>query len=143
PNEEGPTLREQIVRLDLMLHRLVETLERLVRRQDAAEPPSPSEIRAREAVEELKIWVKGYIDGLTQGMRPEEARQFERMVGGLLEALNGHIGRIVRAAMAQHEEPTRLEVLMHRIQELVHRLDLFIARHFGRPTNRPPREPGR
>ncbi|UCF10731.1 MAG: hypothetical protein JSW65_03380, partial [Candidatus Bipolaricaulota bacterium] len=59
PTEEGPTLREQVVRLDLMLHRLVETLERLARRQQAAEPPSPTEIRAREAVEELKIWVKG------------------------------------------------------------------------------------
>jgi hypothetical protein len=139
---EGPSLREQIIRLDLMLHRLVETLERLVARQEAAEPPGPGEIRAREAVADLKVWIKGYIDGLTRGMRPEEARQFERMVGGLLEALSQHVTRIVHAAMEQHEEPTQLEILLRQIQELVRRLDAFIARHSRRAPNPPPRAPG-
>jgi chemotaxis protein histidine kinase CheA len=137
-DEDDGDLKRQIVKLDLLLHRLVNTLERLVARQDAATPPTAEARRAREAVESLRVWVNGYIDGLTASMRPDQAREFERLAGALLKALNEHVARIVHGAIERHEEPTKLEMLLERIQELVHRLDRFIARHFGRPAQ-PPR----
>jgi len=144
--EEGdsggePTTKEQVVKLDIMLHRLIHTLERLVARQEANEPPSQEELRAREALENLRIWINGYVDGLTQHLRPSEAREFERMAGALLQALNRHVARIVHAAIEKHEDPTRLELLLQRVQDLVARLDAFIVRHFGRPVA-PPRPRG-
>lgn len=137
--EEGePSLRRQVLRLDLMMRELVATLERLVARQEQASPPSPEEIRAREALAGLRSWATGYIAGMLQGMRPEQAQEFRRLAQGLLDAVAAQVARLVGGVIDRHEEPTALEILLARVQELVRRLDAFIARYFE-PSPQPPR----
>ena len=75
PNsDEGrPQIKEQLVKLDLMLHHLVAMLERIVEWAGAASTPLPERERAQEMLGELRQWVDGYIAGATKRMGRIEA----------------------------------------------------------------------
>ena len=136
-DQEGPTRKEQIIKLDLMLHRLVTLIERIA----VANEPGPS-LRARETIAELRIWIDGYIAGVTADMDRNEARKFERMSKALLGEVGKHLARIAQQAQPNTPEKNRLDLVIERIETLLTQLDRFIIRTFGRPAVvRPPRQP--
>lgn len=136
-DQEGPTRKEQIIKLDLTLHRLVTMLERIA----AANEPDPSP-RARETIAELRIWIDGYIAGVTADMDRIEAREFERMSKALLGEVGKHLARIAQQAQPNAPEKDRLDLTIERIERLLTHLDRFIVRTFGRPAVvSPPHQP--
>jgi hypothetical protein len=126
-DQEGPRLKEQIIKLDLTLHRLVTMLERIA----TANEPEPSP-KARETIAELRIWIDGYIAGVTANMDRNEAREFERMSKALLGEVGKHLARIAQQAQPNAPEKDRLDFVIERIEALLARLDRFIIRTFGR-----------
>ena len=128
-DQEGPTRKEQIIKLDLTLHRLVMLLERIA----AANEPDPSP-KARETIAELRIWIDGYIAGATADMGRIEAREFERMSKALLGEVGKHLARIAQQAQPNTPEKDRLDLVIERIETLLTQLDRFIIRTFGRPA---------
>lgn len=128
-DQEGPTRKEQIIKLDLTLHRLVTLLERIA----ATNEPDPSP-RARETIAELRIWVDGYIAGATANMDRVEAREFERMSKRLLGEVGKHLARIAQQAQPNAPEKGRLDLVIERIETLLAQLDRFIVRTFGHPA---------
>ncbi len=136
-DQEGPTRKEQIIKLDLTLHRLVTLFERIA----AANEPEPSP-KARETIAELRIWIDGYIAGATANMDRIEAREFERMSKALLGEVGKHLARIAQQARPNAPEKDRLDLVIERIETLLARLDRYIIRTFGRPAVvRPPHQP--
>ena len=136
-DQEGPTRKEQIIKLDLALHRLVTMLERIA----AANEPDPSP-KARETIAELRIWIDGYIAGVTADMDRIEAREFERMSKALLGEVGKHLARIAQQARPNAPEKDRLDLVIERIETLLARLDRYIIRTFGRTAVvRPPHQP--
>lgn len=66
-SDEGrPQIKEQLVKLDLMLQRLVAMMVRIVEWAGAAPTPLPERERAQEMLGELRQWVGGYIAGATR-----------------------------------------------------------------------------
>ncbi len=136
-DQEAPTRKEQIIKLDLTLHRLVVLLERIA----AANDPDPSP-KARETIAELRIWIDGYIAGATANMDRIEAREFERMSKALLGEVGKHLAHIAQQAQPNTPEKDRLDLVIERIEALLVQLDRFIIRAFGRPAVvRPPHQP--
>ena len=132
-DEDRPQLKEQLVKLDLMLHRLMAMMERIVERADAAPKPSPEKERAQEALGDLRQWVDGYIAGATRRMGRIEAQQFERTTEAMLGVIAKQLGRVGQRAKEHQPGKARLEMLVERIEALLARLDRFIIRSFGQP----------
>ena len=132
-DEERPPVREQIIKLDLMLHRLVFMLERLVKRTESAPQPSEAQKKTRETIAELRRWVDGYIAGATAQMGRIEAREFERMAQAMLGEIGKQLSRMAQQATKDEPEKPRLEIIIERIEALLAKLDLFIIRSFGKP----------
>jgi|GEM_PF-1077755 len=131
--EGKPPIREQLVKLDLTLHRLVFMLEEIVERADATPNRFPNRERAKETLSELRQWVDGYIAGATRQMDRIEAREFERMAKAILGEVGKQLGRMAHQAREDQTEKAKPEVLLGRIEALLARLDRFIIRSFGRP----------
>jgi len=138
-SDEGrPRIEEQLVKLDLMLHRLVAVLERIVERADAAPKPSPERERAQEELKELRQWVDGYIAGATRRMGRIEAQQFERTTKAMLGEIAKQLHRIGQRAREYQPEKARMELLTERIEVLLARLDRFIIQSLGQPPMEEP-----
>lgn len=133
-SDEGRLLiKEQLVKLDLMLHRLVAMMERIVERADAVPKPAPEKERAQEALGGLRQWVDGYIAGATRRMGRIEAQQFERTTKAMLGEIAKQLHRIGQRTREHQPEKAQLEILVERIEALLARLDRFVIRSFGRP----------
>lgn len=130
---EKPQVKQQIVKLDLMLHRLVFILEGIVARGEGAPQPSERPGKAREALEDLRIWVDGYIAGLTAHMDRIEAREFTRLAHTMLKGIERHVARMANLIGPKDQEKGRLETALERIKALLSRLDVYIIRNFSRP----------
>jgi len=134
-DKEGPTAKEQAIKLDLMLHRLVAMLERIAR---ANNPDStPTQMKARDTIGDLRGWVDGYIAGVTAKMGPVEARRYEEMARTLLADVGEHLARAVAHVRSKDEEPSRIEVIIRHITGQLLLLDRFIVRTFGAPARMP------
>ncbi len=130
---EKPQVKQQIVKLDLMLHRLVFILEGIVRRDEGVPQPSERSGKAREALEDLRIWVDGYIAGLTARMGSTEAQEFERLARIMLKDIERHVARMASHFRPKDQDAGRVEIALERIKALLTRLDVYIIRNFGRP----------
>jgi hypothetical protein len=92
PTDAGndrPTAKEQVIELDLMLHRLVLILEHIA----SVYEPTPTKSGLHETISDLRVWINGYIDGATADMGPLEARRYEKMARTLLSDIEKHIAQ--------------------------------------------------
>ncbi len=132
--EDGAAIRSRILKLDLMLHRLLYVLDEIVE----SAKKTPARPRAKEAVDDLRSWVDGYVDGATSGMRPREAARFEKAAHEIARSL---AGRVAESARKVHEPtpPDRarpiLARLVERLEELLFYLDGLILRSAQRPPS--------
>jgi len=127
--------RAQILRLDLMLHRLVHVLEEIV--ENATD--GPSRPKAGGAVEDLRRWIDGYIDGMTAGMEPRVADRFEKAVQEMVRDLGAQIAGMAERATPQDRDRPILARLVERLEDLLFQLDAFILRQFGPKPEAPNR----
>ena len=132
-DEEGGAIRARILRLDLMLHRLLYVLDEMV--ENAGE--TPARPRAKGALDGLRAWIDGYIDGATAGMSPREAARFERATHEVIRSLAQRLADMARDAQKPDRGRPILARLVERLEELLFRLDGFILHHFLQP---PPQE---
>lgn len=130
--EDDVSVRTRLVRLDLMLHRLVHVLEAVAESAQA----SPARPQAREALDGLRAWMDGYVDGATTGMAPREAVRFERAAHEMVRALAQRLADMAHRAQRPERDRPPLARLVERLEELLYRLDGFIMH---RPPE-PPRE---
>ena len=137
-DKEGSTAKQEVLKLDLMLHRLVIFLERIA---DVNAPAStPAQGMVRKTISDLRVWVDGYIEGATAKMGPIEARRYEEMARTLLTDVGKHLAKIASQARPKAEDPSRLDVIIEHIRLQLRILDRFIVRNFGAPR-RLPRQP--
>lgn len=132
-DNEGPTAKEQALKLDVMLHRLVIILERIA----DTNAPAPTQSKARETIADLRVWVNGYIEGATAKMGPIEARRYEEMARTLLTDLGKHVARIAAQARPKAEESSRLDRVIEHLRVQLRLLDRFIMRNFRLPRRIP------
>ncbi len=132
-DEDGTPIGARIVELDLMLHRLLCVLDEIV--ENAAETPARS--GAKGALDGLRQWVDGYIDGATAGMNPREAARFEKAAHEMIGSLAQRLADIARNAQKPDRGRPILAGLVERLEQLLFRLDGFILHHFAQE---PPRE---
>ncbi len=130
---EKPQVKQQIVKLDLMLHRLVFILEGIVARGEGAPQPPERAGKAREALEDLQIWVDGYIAGLTARMDRIKAQEFTRLAHTMLKEIERRAARMANLTAHEDQSKGRVEIALERIKALLSRLDVYIIRNFGRP----------
>ena len=128
--QEPPSVREEVVKLDLLLRRLVETLERFA---DRAEPDRGSSVARQEAKEtlaELRTWVEGYVSGVTARLDRLEPSEFERLARGLLKEVEERLAENARPGASGAQLDPKLEGLVREIERLLNRLNEFILRSF-------------
>ena len=135
---KGPTAKEKVVKLDLMLHRLVIILERIA--DDDTPTSNPAQGKLHGTISDLRVWINGYIEGATADMGPIEARRYEAMARKLLTDVGKHVAKIAERARPKAGEPSRLDVVIEHIKAQLHMLDRFILRNF-RLQRRLPRLP--
>jgi uncharacterized membrane protein YccC len=128
--EGGEGIRARIVALDLMLHRLLYVLDEIV--ENAQE--TPSQPRAKGALDDLRDWINGYIDGLTAGMEPRIAERVERAAFEMVHDLASRIAEMAKNARPDNEGRPVLARLVEQLEELLFRLDGFILHHFHKPS---------
>ena len=143
PPDEGakPQVKAQIVKLDLMLHRLVFILEGIARRNEGVPQPVAASGKARAALGDLRVWVDGYIAGLTARMNKPEAREFARLARVMLKDIEQHVARMASHFRPNDQGAKRVVIAVDRIKALLARLDLYIIRNFGRPPAPAPSTP--
>ncbi len=131
PREEGDAivLKARILKLDLMLHRLISVLDGLL------EEPKQPRPGTGDAIDDLRNWVAGYIDGLTAGMDPEAAERVEQAAHQMVRDLAQHIAEMTERTQQDEPEHPKLERLFRHLEVLVTRLDGFILRRFPRIPN--------
>lgn len=116
--------KARILKLDKSLHQLVSILEGIV---DGAEPDQ-SDIR--DAIGELHSWVDGTIAVLAAGLAPDAADRLETAAHTMVRELALRIADMADKARSEQSEHPRLELVLNRLKEVVHRLDLIIRRWF-------------
>jgi len=127
PREDRAALsKARIVRLDLMLHRLVDALEQLL----AADDVAPARLGMQDALEDLRLWVEGYIEGLTAGLDPRISDRLERAAHQMVRDLARQLSELAKGAMANAPEHPKLAHLVGQLNGLLQRLDHFIRRNF-------------
>jgi len=132
-DDEQIEIGERILKLDLMLHRLVYVLEEIVENA----PDSPAKPRARGALEDLRGWIDGYVDGVTSGMRPREAKRFEDAAHQMARSLGQRLSEMAqRAAPPERSRPV-LARLVERLEELLFKLDGLILHHGKKDAPQP------
>lgn len=130
--EGGLPVKARIVRIDLRLHRLAHILDEIVERAE----DTPARPALREAIDDLRNWLDGYIEGATAGMSPREADRFEEASRAMIRALAGEVLGI--AKRAETRDRPILGRLVERLEDLLFRLDGFILHNFFPPH---PQEP--
>ncbi len=120
-SSDRPSIQARLLRLDERLHKLISVLNRLFSDDAAIVRPG-----AREALDDLRNWVDGYIDGATAGMTPEAAEKLEHGVHAMVCDLAQRIGETLRGAQPDAPDFPKLERLLDRLQ----RLDTLIHSHF-------------
>ena len=132
-DEDGAGIRARILELDLMLHRLLFVLDEIV--ENAKE--TPARLRAKGALDGLRDWIDGYIDGATAGMGPREAARFEKAAHEMIRSLAQRLAEMARNARKPEGGAPILARLVEQLEELLFRLDGFILHTFLQP---PPQE---
>jgi len=130
---EAPSIKEEVVKLDLLLHRLLDTLERLADRTSPATSPSPARDRAKETMAELRTYLEGYLRGVSSSLDRGQVAELERLARALLEEIGQRIARQAPSAQPGNPQEPRLELLTTEIRELLARLDQFILHAFALP----------
>jgi len=130
--EDGEGVRARIVALDLMLHRLLYVLDEIV--ENAQE--TPARPRAKGALDDLRDWVDGYVDGLTAGMEPRIAERVESAAFEMVRDLARRIAEMARNAEPDDKGRPVLARLVERLEELLFRLDGFILHRFPKAPAR-------
>ena len=125
-------IQARIVRLDLMLHRLLYVLDEIVE----GSGDTPARPRAREAVEDLRDWVDGYVGGMTAGMDPRTAERVERAAHEMVLDLAGRMADMAKDARSRSHGRPVLARLVERLEELLFRLDGFILHRTSEPPDR-------
>ena len=128
-DEGGEGVRARIVALDLMLHRLLYVLDEIV--ENAQE--TPARPRAVGALDDLRDWVDGYIDGLTAGMDPRIAGRVERAAFETVRNVASRIGEMAKNIEPGDKGRPVLARLVEQLEELLFRLDGFILHRYHRP----------
>ena len=128
-DEGGEGIRARIVALDLMLHRLLYVLDEIV--ENAQE--TPARPRAVGALDDLRDWVDGYIEGLTAGMDPRIADRVERAAFEMVRDVASRIGEMAKNIEPGDKGRPVLARLVEQLEELLFRLDGFILHHSHRP----------
>jgi len=134
PQGEGDGhLKARILRLDLMLHQLVDALEHLL----ADDDQRPARPGAQDALQDLRSWVDGYIEGMTAGLDPQLASRLEEAAHQMVRDFAKQLADLAKNAVADDPEHPKLERLLDQLNALVQRLDQFIRENFRpEPRNR-------
>ena len=128
PEAISDDIGRRIARLRIVLHRLVSALEKAV---DASAPVRPA---AREAVDDLRNWVDGYVDGLTADMDPGMADRIESTARQMVRDLVLRLSEVIDSVRRDTAPGPRLEALTEQLTELTIRLDRLLRQRFG-PRN--------
>jgi len=129
---QAQPVRDEIIKLDLMLHRLVFTLNRLEERALSV-APEPRGGEKTDAMAELGAWVDGYVAGITSQMGRDQARQFELTARGLLGEVRGYLRAREGGKVGEKPLQPRLMIFTERLEDLLAKLDLLIIRSFVGP----------
>ena len=132
--EDGPGARARILRLDLMLHRLVYALEEIVEASDGPRRPADG-----GALDGLRRWIDGYVDGMTAGVEPRVAERFEQAVHEMVRDLGMRVAEMAKKATPERAERPALAMLVERLEDVLFKLDAFILNGFSKPGNAPKR----
>jgi len=137
--ESMPVVRLRILQFDLTMHRLLYLLEEVLEGTESPQRPG-----AREALEGLRRWIDGYVNAMTAGMPPEQARRFEATAEQAMRDLVQQLVQMARRARPEESPDTdrpMLARLVERLEELVFRLDGFILRNLPEPAPQPEPRP--
>ena len=128
--QEPPSVREEVVKLDLRRRRLVETLERFADRAEPDRGSSAARQEAKETLAELRTWVEGYVSGVTARLDRLEPSEFERLARGLLKEVEERLAENARPGAGGARLDPKLEGLVREIERLLDRLNEFVLRSF-------------
>lgn len=131
---DGGGPRPRILKLDLMLHRLVHILDEIVKNAD-----TPARPEARDAVDGLRRWIAGYIDGMTAGMEPRVADRFEKAVREMVHDLGARVAQMAERAAPDDRHRPILARLVERLEDLLSQLDAFVLHSDPKPAAAPER----
>ncbi len=123
----GTSPREQAMKLDRALHRLISVLEEIVVGPDR----QPERDQVRTTLGELRAWVDGYIAAATAGMNPREAERFARAAQDMARSLVARLAETAKKAQAPEPGPTKLSLVVERLDALTARLDALLRRIQG------------
>jgi hypothetical protein len=123
----------RLVKLDLMLHRLLYVLDEIV--ENATKPPARS--GAKGAVDDLRGWIDGYIEGATAGLDPRIADRLEKAAHEMVRDVAKRIADMAERARPDDRGRPVLARLVERLEDLLFKLDGFILRHADRPPRCP------
>ncbi len=129
--ESTPVLRLRILSFDLTMHRLLYLLDEILDEPDAPQHPD-----AREALEGLRRWIDEYVQAMTAGMLPEQARRFEAAAERAMRDLVQELIGVAERTQAPRRESSRpaLARWVERLETLVFRLDGFMLGQFPEPA---------
>jgi len=130
----GAGARAGVLRLDLMLHRLVYALEEIVEASDGPRRPADG-----DALDGLRRWIDGYVDGMTAGVEPRVAERFEQAVHEMVRDLGMRVAEMAKKATPERAERPALAMLVERLEDVLFKLDAFILNGFSKPGNAPKR----
>lgn len=116
--------REQAMKLDRALHRLIAMLEEIV----AGPDDRPERNQAKETLGELRAWVDGYIAAATAGMNPRDAERFARAAQDMARALLARVAETAKKAPAPQPGEMKLSLVLERLDALTARLDALFQR---------------
>ncbi len=125
---DGSTTKEQVVKLDLMLHRLVIILERIAGSDVPTSTPAQGKLHA--TISDLREWINGYMEGATADTGPLEAGRYEEMARILLSDVGKHVGKIAAQAKPKAAEASPLDAVIKHIKVQLRVLDRFMLRNF-------------
>ncbi len=123
---EAPSLKQEVVTLDLLLHRLLDTLERLAEQTGPADAASLARERAKEAMAELRTYLEGYLRGVSSSLDRGQLALLERVARALLEEIGQRVARQSPSTQPGNPQEPRLDLLTKEISGLLERLDRFI-----------------
>jgi hypothetical protein len=120
----GASPREQAMKLDRALHRLIAVLEGIV-----AGPDRQAERdQVRTTLGELRAWVDGYIAAATAGMNPREAERLARAAQDMARSLLTRLAETAKKAQDTQPGLTKLSLVVERLNALTARLDALLQR---------------
>lgn len=135
PGRDPPAIKDEVIKLDGLLHRLLDALERLADGGGPASGRSPAQTPAEETIAELRTYLEGYPRDVSASLDRVQLAELERAARALLEEIGRRItGSLPPAPTAKSQEP-RLDLLTKEIGDLLERLDQFILHAFVLPRS--------